>query len=649
MKPLILLAVCLNTIAHAMKTSESEFSQKSHLHHRNGLSGPADSRSASENDISTEIKDASNHRADVMSSSSSSDVGKHLFPSWSNQSNLVNGKSSIKYGNGISAFSTHNVTMEVSSKKLDITSTNSDGNSLSSDLFESSGLTSSRRNLASVSEGDDYVSCGIFKRWRIFAEDDNLVGSPEWSVCELELYSDPACTDLVATTGQAPIYFASGPGVTSKQEASKAFDGDLNTCWPGVWQNNNKKEYFLGYDQGLVEDVNVKCIKLVQGPNNYMTSFKLQYQQGQWKDQFEITGVDSSTSTFVLDSSPSCSSQSLCDTYFRETTNGGILANVLDQEYGRSVSISGDGQRAAVTGSVSNIFGPIQGLVEVWQFDGSTWNQLGQTIYTAVVSVRVSAEVELSGDGNTLAFATVYNDDQDVSIGAVSLFKYNEGTSQWDTLGNQITGGVAGNRAGLKVSLSDNGEVVAIGSRYYSSNTDQEVGRARVFQYDAVSDDWDQLGSDIVGDTAQDHVGSAVALTPDGLHVVVGATGYDYFGGGTSMTDVGYVRVYSYIASEWVKLGNDIIGEGEGDKSGFSVAIAKTASLTRVVIGAIFNDGNGIDAGHARVYDYDISTDTWDQAGSDIDGQNGQVLDENTYYYHVGTCLPLTMNSCFWM
>ncbi len=50
--------------------------------------------------------------------------------------------------------------------------------------------------------------------------------------------------------------------------------------------------------------------------------------------------------------------------------------------------------------------------------------------------------------------------------------------------GNQITGGVAGNRAGLKVTLSDNGEVIGIGSRYYSTDSDQEVGRARGFQYE---------------------------------------------------------------------------------------------------------------------------------------------------------------------
>ncbi len=106
-------------------------------------------------------------------------------------------------------------------------------------------------------------------------------------------------------------------------------------------------------------------------------------------------------------------------------------------------------------------------------------NQLGQTIYTPLVSVRVSAKVEPNGDGNVLSFATVYNDEQYVSIGAVNLYKYNDDISQWDLRGNQISGGFAGNRAGLKVSLNDNGEVVAIGSRYYCTNSNEEVGRGR--------------------------------------------------------------------------------------------------------------------------------------------------------------------------
>ena len=42
---------------------------------------------------------------------------------------------------------------------------------------------------------------------------------------------------------------------------------------------------------------------------------------------------------------------------------------------------------------------------------------------------------------------------------------------------------------------------------------------------------------------------------------------------------------------------------------------------SRIAIGALYNDGNGSDAGHVRIYDYSPDTDSWSQVQSDIDGE----------------------------
>ena len=52
------------------------------------------------------------------------------------------------------------------------------------------------------------------------------------------------------------------------------------------------------------------------------------------------------------------------------------------------------------------------------------------------------------------------------------------------------------------------------------------------------------------------------------------------------------------------------------DQSGHTVEL--NSDGTRVVIGALNNDGNGDSAGHVRVYEY--SNSEWTQMGSDIDG-----------------------------
>ena len=84
----------------------------------------------------------------------------------------------------------------------------------------------------------------------------------------------------------------------------------------------------------------------------------------------------------------------------------------------------------------------------------------------------------------------------------------------------------------------------------------------------------------------------------------------------------GHVRVYQYdeaLAEKWVQLGSDLDGEAAGDHSGQSVSMSADGSV--LAIGASANDGNGDNAGHVRIYEYDDSApQKWVQVGSDIDG-----------------------------
>ena len=101
-------------------------------------------------------------------------------------------------------------------------------------------------------------------------------------------------------------------------------------------------------------------------------------------------------------------------------------------------------------------------------------------------------------------------------------------------------------------------------------------------------------------------------MSSDGNTVVIGAPGNDDNG-----TDSGHARVYRYDGSTWTQLGADIDGEAASDESGNSVAMSSDGNT--VVIGASYNDGNGTNAGHARVHRYNGST--WIQRGDDIDGE----------------------------
>jgi hypothetical protein len=89
-------------------------------------------------------------------------------------------------------------------------------------------------------------------------------------------------------------------------------------------------------------------------------------------------------------------------------------------------------------------------------------------------------------------------------------------------------------------------------------------------------------------------------------------------GDGTG-SNAGHASLYGYNGSAWVQLGADIDGEAASDNFGYAVSINDAGS--RIAIGALYNDGNGSDAGHVRIYDYSPDTDSWSQVQSDIDGE----------------------------
>ncbi|MBL6759600.1 MAG: fibronectin type III domain-containing protein [Ilumatobacteraceae bacterium] len=116
---------------------------------------------------------------------------------------------------------------------------------------------------------------------------------------------------------------------------------------------------------------------------------------------------------------------------------------------------------------------------------------------------------------------------------------------------------------------------------------------------------WDQKGADIDGEAAGDFSGYSVSLSSDGTTVAIGA----YRNDGTA-SDAGHVRVYEWNSgtSSWDQKGSDIDGEAAGDYSGVSVSLSSGG--TTVAIGAYRNDGTASSAGHVRVYSTTTSTPT---------------------------------------
>lgn len=270
-------------------------------------------------------------------------------------------------------------------------------------------------------------------------------------------------------------------------------------------------------------------------------------------------------------------------------------------QFGYSVSLSANGLILAVGAPSHPGGGLTRGEVKVYQWNGSSWAQLGNNMDGEADLDFSGWSVSLSADGLTVAIGAPQNDagsSLSTNPGHVRVYHFNG--LIWLQSGDDIDGqtvGYNGDFSGNSVSLSGDGKTVAIGAIGYQS------GRGLVRVYDLNSSgQWMQKGLDIPGATIGDYFGSSVSISAnDGLTVAIGAFQYSNYRG--------QVQVYSFITdasgSSWKLQGLGIDGEADGDYSGYSVSLAGNGKT--VAIGAFLNNPIPTDStyrGHVRVYEH---------------------------------------------
>ena len=180
------------------------------------------------------------------------------------------------------------------------------------------------------------------------------------------------------------------------------------------------------------------------------------------------------------------------------------------------------------------------------------------------------------------------------------VYRIDSGGSSWKPLGQSIYGDNADDYFGQSVNISPGGNTLAIGSPGYWPDIDRP-GYVRVFSLESTDDldtgSWKQIGEDIIGEGIGDQFGYSVSLSEDGKTIAVGADANNGNG-----DDSGHVRVYQLndSGSSWMQLGEDIDGEAACDSSGWSVSLSADGKM--VAIGSSWNDDNGDDSGHVRVF-----------------------------------------------
>ncbi|EAU73526.1 Ig-like domain-containing protein [Synechococcus sp. RS9916] len=285
-----------------------------------------------------------------------------------------------------------------------------------------------------------------------------------------------------------------------------------------------------------------------------------------------------------------------------------IDAEAAGDNSGYSVSLSSDGSVVAIGAHRNDGNRSDSGHTRIYKWDGSSWNQLGSDIDGEAFWDYSGYSVSLSSDGSTVAIGALNNHGNGSDSGHTRIYKWDG--SSWNQRGSDIDGEAAFDYSGYSVSLSSDGSVLAIGAVFNDGNG-SDAGHTRIYQWDGSS--WNQLGSDIDGEAAGDYSGN-VSLSSDGSIIAIGA----YLNDGNG-SNSGHTRIYKWDGSSWNQRGSDIDGEAALDYSGRSVSLSSDGST--VAIGAYLNDGNGSESGHTRIYQWDSASSSWNQVGSDIDGE----------------------------
>ncbi|MEM7367707.1 MAG: hypothetical protein AAF587_03830 [Bacteroidota bacterium] len=186
----------------------------------------------------------------------------------------------------------------------------------------------------------------------------------------------------------------------------------------------------------------------------------------------------------------------------------------------------------------------------------------------------------------------------------ICTFFFSLSPAQFSQVGSQLDGNAPNDNFGFSVAMNESGKTIIVGAPLY----DSDFGQVRVFQQ--IAGDWTQIGGDINGNEIGHQFGFSVAISANGKRIALGGIG------GSTTTQGGHVRVYDLVNEQWVQRGETILAEAVGDQ--FGSAIAMNAAGNRIVVGATKNDGNGQDAGHVRVYEF--QNNAWTQLGVDLDG-----------------------------
>jgi len=201
-----------------------------------------------------------------------------------------------------------------------------------------------------------------------------------------------------------------------------------------------------------------------------------------------------------------------------------------DDYFGISVSISGNGN-TVVVGASGDDNRKGAAYIYNWNNDNKQWEEKKLIASDGASGDRFGKSVSISYDGNTIVVGAYRDGDNGTDSGSAYIYRW-DGNSWVETklISND---GEAGDYFGSSVAISSDGNTIVVGA-YRDGDNGTDSGSAYIYRWDGNS--WVETKLISNDGEAGDYFGSSVAISLDGNTIVIGAYGDDDNGSSSGST-----------------------------------------------------------------------------------------------------------------
>jgi len=292
--------------------------------------------------------------------------------------------------------------------------------------------------------------------------------------------------------------------------------------------------------------------------------------------------------------------------------------------FGIDVSISSDGNTAIVGAYSEDTGGNEAGAAYIFTRSGTTWSQQAKIQASDIQAIDYFGQsVSISSDGNT-AIVGAYGEDTTAGEAGSAYVFTRSGTSWSQQAKIQASNAGSADIFGIAVSISGDGNTAIVGA-YNEDTTATDSGAAYVFTRSGTT--WSQQAMIKASDAQSgDRFGQYVSISSDGNTAIVGAWSED-----TTATDAGSAYIFTRSGTTWSQEAKIQSSDVQaGDNFGQSVSISDDGNT--VIVGAKNEDTTATDAGAAYVFTR--SGTTWSQEAK-IQSSDAQASDRFGQYVSI--------------